>query len=164
MFTGGARMSPSHRLEDVEAERARRAALEAQGARRSEGPSLDIGLLAFTKFRMPPYRASRVHRLICEQLERVERREIDRLMLLVCPRHGKSELASKSYPAWCIGRAPWKQFISGSASMPLALDWGREVRNIVNSHAYRMIYNTRLSADSHTRSPNHEPREEKSHA
>ena len=72
------------------------------------------------------------HRAVCAQLERVEAREIDRLMLLMPPRHGKSELASKSYPAWSIGRKPWKQFISGSASMPLAQDWGREVRNIVN--------------------------------
>ena len=53
----------------------------------------------------------------------------------MAPRHGKSELASKSYPAWCIGCAPWKQFISGSASLPLAQDWGREVRNIVGSEA-----------------------------
>ena len=75
-------------------------------------------------------------------------REIDRLMLLMPPRHGKSELASKSYPAWSIGRKPWKQFISGSASMPLAQDWGREVRNIVNSDAFQLVYETRLSPDS----------------
>src|SRR5271165_1684233 len=75
-------------------------------------------------------------------------RELDRLMLLMPPRHGKSELASKSYPAWSIGRKPWKQFISGSASMPLAQDWGREVRNIVNSEAFQLVYETRLSPDS----------------
>ena len=69
-------------------------------------------------------------------------------MLLMPPRHGKSELASKSYPAWSIGRKPWKQFISGSASMPLAQDWGREVRNIVNSDAFQLVYETRLSPDS----------------
>src|SRR5271165_4641574 len=77
-------------------------------------------LLGFTNYRFPRYRASDVHRLICAQLERVERREVDRLMLLVAPRHGKSEIASKSFPAWCIGRKPWTQFISGSASAPLA--------------------------------------------
>jgi hypothetical protein len=35
----------------------------------------------------------------------VERREIDRLMILMPPRHGKSELASKSYPSLTIGRS-----------------------------------------------------------
>src|SRR5271166_1544940 len=105
-------------------------------------------MLGFTTFRFPRYRPSDVHRAVCAQLERVEAREIDRLMLLMPPRHGKSELASKSYPAWSIGRKPWKQFISGSASMPLAQDWGREVRNIVNSEAFQLVYETRLSPDS----------------
>jgi len=105
-------------------------------------------LLGFTTYRFPRYRPSEVHRLICAQLERVERREIDRLMLLLPPRHGKSELASKSYPAWSIGRAPWKMFISASAEVKLAQDWGREVRNIVATEAYQLVYETRLSEDS----------------
>jgi predicted phage terminase large subunit-like protein len=78
----------------------------------------------------------------------VERGEIDRLMLLMPPRHGKSELASKSMPAWSIGRKPWRQFISASASVELARDWGREVRNIVMSDAYQAVYPTRLQEDS----------------
>jgi hypothetical protein len=53
-------------------------------------------------------------------LERVERGEIDRLMLLLPPRHGKSELASKRYPAWLLGRNPGRQFISVSATAELA--------------------------------------------
>jgi hypothetical protein len=72
---------------------------------------------------------------VATHLERVERREIDRLMILMPPRHGKSELASKSYPAWTIGRSPSKQFISASATADLAHDWGREVRNIVGLRA-----------------------------
>jgi hypothetical protein len=78
----------------------------------------------------------------------VEKGEIDRLMLLMPPRHGKSELASKSMPAWSIGRKPWRQFISASASVELARDWGREVRNIVMSDAYQAVYSTRLQEDS----------------
>jgi hypothetical protein len=77
-------------------------------------------LIGFTEYRFPRYRTARHHRLIAEQLERVERGEIDRLMLLMPPRHGKSELASKSMPAWSIGRKPWRQFISASASVELA--------------------------------------------
>jgi hypothetical protein len=92
-------------------------------------------LIGFTEYRFPRYRTAAHHRLIGEQLERVERGEIDRLMLLMPPRHGKSELASKSMPAWSIGRKPWRQFISASASVELARDWGREVRNIVMSES-----------------------------
>jgi hypothetical protein len=69
-------------------------------------------------------------------------------MLMLPPRHGKSELASKSYPAWAIGRAGWKQFISASATYELARDWGRDVRNIVTSDEYQTVFPTRLSEDS----------------
>jgi hypothetical protein len=82
-------------------------------------------LIGFTEYRFPRYRPATHHRFIAEQLERVERGEIDRLMLLMPPRHGKSELASKSMPAWSIGRKPWRQFISASASVDLARDWGQ---------------------------------------
>ena len=62
-------------------------------------------LIAFTEYTFDRYRTAPHHRLIAEQLERVERGEIDRLMLLGPPeRHGKSELASKRFPAFYLGR------------------------------------------------------------
>src|SRR6185312_5699268 len=74
--------------------------------------------------------------------------EVDRLMLLLPPRHGKSELASKRYPAWLLGRNPSRQFISVSATAELASDFGRDVRNIVGSEEYRALFDTRLAEDS----------------
>jgi predicted phage terminase large subunit-like protein len=105
-------------------------------------------LIAFTEYTYPRYRTAQHHRAIAEQLERIERGEVDRLMLLVPPRHGKSELASKRLPAWFLGRQPHKQFISVSATAELAADFGREVRNIINSPEYRAIFNTTLAEDS----------------
>jgi hypothetical protein len=139
------------KLDDAQAEINRRAQaaaargdtskIEAQKARCET-------LIGFTEYRFPRYRPATHHRFVAEQLERVERGEIDRLMLLMPPRHGKSELASKSMPAWSIGRKPWRQFISASASVDLARDWGREVRNIVMSEAYQSVFSTRLQEDS----------------
>ena len=105
-------------------------------------------LISFTEESFPQYRTAPHHRLIAEHLERVERGEIDRLMLLVPPRHGKSELASKRFPAWYLGRHPEKQLISVSATAELAFDFGRDVRNLVNSPEYRAIFNTKLAEDS----------------
>jgi hypothetical protein len=62
-------------------------------------------LIAFTEYTFDRYRTAPHHRLIAQHLERVERGEIDRLMLLVPPRHGKSELASKRFPAFYLGMA-----------------------------------------------------------
>lgn len=105
-------------------------------------------LIGFTEYTHPRYRTGRVHHAIAEQLERVERGEVDRLMLLVPPRHGKSELASRRFPARYLGRYPDRQIISASASGPLAEDFGRDVRNIIASTEYGHIYDTRLAADS----------------
>jgi predicted phage terminase large subunit-like protein len=105
-------------------------------------------LIEFTEYTFPRYRTAQHHRIIARQLERVERGEIDRLMLLVPPRHGKSELASIRLPAWFLGRQPHKQFLSVSATEGLASDFGRAVRNTIDSPEYRAIFDTRLAEDS----------------
>src|SRR5262249_42711168 len=105
-------------------------------------------LIAFTEYTFPKYRTAAFHKTVAGQLERVERGEVDRLMLLLPPRHGKSELASKRYPAWLLGRNPGRQFISVSATAELASDFGRDVRNIIGSPEYRTLFDTRLAEDS----------------
>lgn len=105
-------------------------------------------LIGFTEFTNPHYQTAKIHRLISEQLERVDRGEVDRLMLLVPPRHGKSELASRRFPARYLGRHPHRQFISSSATGSLAEDFGRDVRNIIASPEYNVLYETRLAEDS----------------
>lgn len=69
-------------------------------------------------------------------------------MLLVPPRHGKSELASIRLPAWLLGRQPHKQFLSVSATEGLASDFGRAVRNTIASPEYQAIFDTKLAEDS----------------
>ena len=105
-------------------------------------------LIKFTEHTFARYQTAEHHRIIAGQLERVERGEIDRLMLLVPPRHGKSELASKRFPAWLLGRQPHKQFLSISATAELAADFGREVRNLIGSPEYKSIFPTTLAEDS----------------
>ena len=106
-------------------------------------------LIRFTEYTFQRYRTAPHHRAIAEQLERVERGEVDRLMLLVPPRHGKSELASHRFPAWFLGRQPHRQFLSVSATESLASDFGRAVRNTISSPEYRGIFeHTQLAEDS----------------
>jgi len=73
-------------------------------------------------------------------LEAVERGEIDRLMVFMPPRHGKSEKASKRFPAWYLGRNPTRQIIAASYNSDLATDFGREVRNIVGSPEFGEVF------------------------
>ena len=122
-------------------------ALSGESKRRAAATSL----ISFTEYTYPRYQAGSIHHQIAEQLERVARDEVDRLMLLVPPRHGKSELASRRFPAWYLGRHPDKQFISASASFALAEDFGRDVRNLMNSSEYQEIFETKLAEDSQAR-------------
>jgi predicted phage terminase large subunit-like protein len=105
-------------------------------------------LIEFTRFTNSSYFPAPHHRRIAEKLEAVERGEIDRLMIFMPPRHGKSELASRRFPAWYLGRNPNRQIIAASYNSDLANDFGREVRNIVASPEYGCLFDTRLRDDS----------------
>lgn len=61
-------------------------------------------------------------------------------MVFMPPRHGKSEKASKRFPAWYLGRNPRRQIIASSYNSDLATDFGREVRNIMASPDYRAVF------------------------
>ena len=106
-------------------------------------------LINFTEYTYPSYEPSEHHIVLAEKLEAVARGEIDRLMVVMPPRHGKSELASKRFPAWYLGSSPSKSIIAASYNSELAGDFGREVRNIVASREYRALFpGVRLAEDS----------------
>ena len=105
-------------------------------------------LIDFTEYTFPQYRVAEHHRLIAEKLEAVERGEIDRLLICMPPRHGKSELATKRFPAYALGRDPMRQVIQASYNSDLATDFGRQVRNIVATQRYQNVFGTELAQDS----------------
>lgn len=105
-------------------------------------------LLAFTEYTNSAYIGAAHHRQICEKLEAVERGEIDRLMIFMPPRHGKSELASRRFPAWYLGRNPEKSIIAASYNSDLASDFGRTVRNIVKTPEFVNLFGPTLADDS----------------
>ncbi len=97
-------------------------------------------LLRFTEYTNPLYERAQHHEQIAAKLEAVERGEIDRLMIFMPPRHGKSELASKRFPAWCLGRQPSRQIIAASYNSDLANDFGRNVRNLVAEPEFSQVF------------------------
>lgn len=93
-------------------------------------------LLAFTRRMFPGYQTAPHHRKIAEALEAVERGEIDRLMITVPPRHGKSLLASEHFPVWFLGRNPDKRIIACSHTAQLAYTFSRRARNKITDPAW----------------------------
>ena len=105
----------------------------AEGHTKDDAPAAREGLLAFTVRTKPNYRIGEVHEVIASALEDVEAGIIDRLIITVPPRHGKSELASIRFPAWCLGRHPEWSIIACSYGAHLAYGFSRKARNVVKS-------------------------------
>lgn len=75
------------------------------------------------------WQAARHLELLCSKLEAVERGEITRLMVFMPPRHGKSEVVSKKFPAWYIGKNPEKEMIVSSYAADLSFDFSKIAKN-----------------------------------
>ena len=107
-----------------------------------------LNLLDFVRYTMPEFESSDHHGLICGELERIYSGETTRLMLLCPPRHTKSELATRRFPAWWLGHRPSDQIISVSYNQDLSTDFGRAVRGILQSEDYGRLFDTRLDPDA----------------
>lgn len=106
-------------------------------------------LLNFIRHTFPRYDAAKHHKLICRKLEALATRKIKRLMIFAPPRHGKSEICSIRFPAWYMGLHPEHQIITSSYAAQLAGDFGRKVRNLIQTDEYRQLFpNVELATDS----------------
>jgi hypothetical protein len=105
-------------------------------------------LMNFVKFRFPGYKENWHHKVLADALERVENGTLKRLIVNMPPRHGKSELVSVNFPAWCMGINKDRSIIAASYGADLATDFGRKVRNIMEDPEYKLLFNTRLAEDA----------------
>lgn len=97
-------------------------------------------LIGFAEYMHPAYEAAEHHAIIGDRLEKVESGELDRLLILMPPRHGKSELASRMFPAWFLGRNPRSEIIAASYNSELASEFGHNVRDIVRDIRYQQLF------------------------
>lgn len=107
----------------------------------------------YTLYNFPDFKVNWHHEELFNYLEKVERGELKRLMVIMPPRHGKSEIGSIQFPSWLIGRNKNRQIIEASYSLDLAADFGRQVRNLVADPVFNQIFpGVTLSQDSQSKS------------
>jgi hypothetical protein len=105
--------------------------------------------LDFIQHVYPGYMIGAHHRKLANIFEAIARGEKKRVIVNIAPRHGKSELISYLAPAWFLGKYPHKKVIMASHTADLAVNFGRRVRNLVGSDAYKDIFPAvELQADS----------------
>lgn len=109
-------------------------------------------LLPFIQRMNPKYLAGWVHEDICRRLERfsddVAKGLSPRLMLLMPPRHGKSEIASKMFPAWHLGRHPDHEIIACSYNISLAMGFSKKIKQLFDDPAYQTVFDARLDPEN----------------
>lgn len=69
--------------------------------------------------------------ILCEKLEAVSQGKLKRLMVFMPPRHGKSQVCSKKFPAWYLRKFPDRYIMITSYSADLAFDFSRIARNTI---------------------------------
>jgi len=86
------------------------------------------------------FKMGRHIKLLCSKLQGVVDGDIKRLMVFLPPRSSKSLICSKLFPAWYIGNFSNHEIMSVSHSDQLASDFGRTVRDIVNTEKFQRIF------------------------
>jgi len=105
--------------------------------------------LDFVKHVYPGYKVGPHHYKLARIFEEIAAGKKKRVIVNIAPRHGKSELISYLAPAWFLGKYPQKKVIMASHTADLAVQFGRRVRNLVGSEAYRDIFpQIELQSDS----------------
>lgn len=108
-------------------------------------------LLPFVQRINPRYTAGWVHEDICRRLEQfsedVAAGLSPRLMLLMPPRAGKSELASRMFPSWHLGRYPDHEIIACAYNVSLAMSFSRKVKEAMDDPSYQSVFDARLHPD-----------------
>lgn len=107
--------------------------------------------LKFVKFTMPDivdpddvdlsmFQDARHHRALAKVLERVERGEVPRLIVTLPPRHGKTELISRRFIPWLMGRAPYRSVIFATYNEPFSQDIGSDCRSIMQGQQFKQVF------------------------
>lgn len=106
-------------------------------------------LIAFCLHMQPDYKVGKHHRILADTLMATAKGEKDRVCVNIAPRHGKSQLTSIYFPAWFIGNYPNTKLLMVSHTTDLAVDFGRKVRNLIDTDEYRSIFpDVHLASDS----------------
>ena len=69
------------------------------------------------------------------------------VILMTPPRHGKSQLTSRFYPAWYLGVRPHHRVILVSFEQDFARTWGREARTVLEEHG-RSLFGVQVNPRS----------------
>lgn len=132
-------LTPQQKLEFLEN-------LEEQTRRISLKKS-QSSITAFARHVYPGFKEGAHHRKLANIFKDVIEGKKKRVIVNIAPRMGKSEFASYLFPAWFLGQYPDKKIIMATHTAGLSEDFGRRVRNLLDTEEYREVFPNTLIAD-----------------
>ena len=123
-------------FEDLEL-REKRASLKAAGT----------NMLGFAQAVYPGFKIGPHHKKLAKIFTDVVEGRKKRVIINIAPRMGKSEFSSYLFPAYFLGKYPEKKIIMGTHTAGLSEDFGRRIRNLIDSEEYREVFPQTMVAD-----------------
>jgi predicted phage terminase large subunit-like protein len=86
------------------------------------------------------YKRQWFHTLIAQKCQDLLDDRIRKLMVFVPPQHGKSEIVSRQFPAWALGKNPDLKIAGCSYSSDLAGQFSRSIQRTIDSPGYVSLF------------------------
>jgi predicted phage terminase large subunit-like protein len=122
--------------------------IDAELSRRERQPNSPAQLAEIVS--QGRWKSARHLELLNRKLIELSERKIKRLIVTMPPRHGKSQLCSRYYPAQYLGKNPDHRVILCSYEANFAAEWGGRARDILTEHG-RELFGVRVRDDRSAR-------------
>ena len=104
-------------------------------------------MLDFARAVYPGFKVGPHHRKLAKIFTDVIDGKKKRVIINIAPRMGKSEFSSYLFPAYFLGKFPQKKIIMGTHTASLSEDFGRRIRNLIDSEEYQELFPATTVAD-----------------
>jgi predicted phage terminase large subunit-like protein len=130
-------------------EKAELLALLEEQEKREKNTAARASTLGFAHAMYPGFKEGAHHRALSRLFQDIIDGTKKRIIINIAPRMGKSEFSSYLFPAYFLGHFPEKKVIMGTHTASLSEDFGRRVKNLVESEEYKAIFpTTKVSEDN----------------
>lgn len=99
-----------------------------------------ISFSHFLGYSNPKYELEWFHKLVADHCQMLYEGKIKNLMVFMPPQHGKSEIISRNFPAWVLGKNPDMKIVGSSYSSDLAEQFSRSIQRTIDSKEYQAIF------------------------
>jgi predicted phage terminase large subunit-like protein len=104
-------------------------------------------MLGFANAVYPGFKTGPHHKKLAKIFTDVIEGRKKRVIINIAPRMGKSEFSSYLFPAYFLGKYPNKKIIMGTHTASLSEDFGRRIRNLIDTEEYHEVFPSTMVAD-----------------